>query len=177
MTETAERATDHRNVAANWRTVMQTCNPPKGRVDPVSRWLVLTRACVQPMTLTSAAVAGLLAVHTPGFNSLLFGLAAAGIVLAHAANNLMNDLFDLDAGSDTAEYPRALYAPHPVLSGMITRAGLLRAAPAENAVDLGILAALGVLRGRCAIAFAVAGSVTRDRYAPPPLRVKNREQA
>ena len=38
-----------------------------------------------------------------------------GIVLAHMSNNLMNDLFDLDAGSDTKEYPRALYAPHPIL--------------------------------------------------------------
>src|SRR5206468_10711602 len=105
VADTAERSST--NVARNWLGVMQTCNPPKGRVDPVSRWLVLTRACVQPMTITAAAVAGLLAVHEPGFNSLLYGLAAAGIILAHAANNLMNHLFDLDVGPDTADYPRA----------------------------------------------------------------------
>jgi len=171
-TRTAEGAP--RRLLANWSTVMQTCNPPAGRVDAVSRWLVLTRACVQPMTLTAAGIAGLLAVHDPGFNSLLFGLAAAGIVLAHAANNLMNDLFDLDAGSDTAEYPRALYAPHPVLSGMITRAGLLRAAAVVNAVDLGILVALAVLRGPWVVAFALAGFVISAGYAAPPLRLKNR---
>src|SRR5438034_6185904 len=101
MSETAERT--QTNLLRNWGTVMQTCNPPKGRIDVVSRWLVLTRACVQPMTLTAAAIAGLIAVHTPGFNSWLYALAAVGIVLAHASNNLMNDLFDLDTGADTAE--------------------------------------------------------------------------
>jgi 1,4-dihydroxy-2-naphthoate octaprenyltransferase len=153
---------------------MQTCNPPKGRVDRVSKWLVLTRACVQPMTITAAAIAGLLAVHTPGFNSFLFGLAAVGIILAHAANNLMNDLFDLDAGSDTAEYPRALYAPHPVLSGMITRAGLLRASVIVNVIDLGILVTLAILRGPWVIAFALGGFVISAGYAAPPLRLKKR---
>ena len=84
MADTAERATKQRSLAGNWRTVMQTCNPPKGRIDTVSRWLVLTRACVQPMTITAAAIAGLLAVHIPGADWFLFALASVGIVLAHA---------------------------------------------------------------------------------------------
>ena len=76
------------------------------------------------MTLTAGAVAGLLAVNQAGFRPGLFFLALAGILLAHTANNLMNDLFDLEVGADTDSYPRALYAPHPVLSGMISRRGL-----------------------------------------------------
>jgi 1,4-dihydroxy-2-naphthoate octaprenyltransferase len=172
VADTAERTQP--NLLRNWGTVMQTCNPPKGRVDLVSKWLVLTRACVQPMTLTAAAIAGLLAVHTPGFNSFLFGLAAVGIVLAHASNNLMNDLFDFDVGADTSEYPRALYAPHPVLSGMITRAGLLRAAVIVNLIDLGIRVALAILRGPWVIAFALGGFVISAGYAAPPLRLKKR---
>jgi len=79
-----------------WRVVMSTCNAPAGASDVVSRWLVLTRACVQPMTLTSAAIAGLLAVRAPGFNPWLFLLAAVGIVLAHAGNNLVNDILDIE---------------------------------------------------------------------------------
>ena len=101
-----------------WREVLRTTNPPEGHLDVVSRWLVLTRACVQPMTITSAAIAGLLAVHTPGADWFLFALASVGIILAHASNKLMNDLFDLDVGSDTTDYPRALYAPHPVLGAL-----------------------------------------------------------
>ena len=109
------------NALGAWRSVMATCNAPAGADDFVTRWLVLTRACVQPMTLTSAAIAGLLAVRAPGFSVWLFALAALGIVLAHAANNLVNDIFDESLGADTADYPRALYAPHPVISGMATR--------------------------------------------------------
>ena len=98
----------------NWKYVLTTTNPPAGRLDPVSKWLYLTRAGVLPMTLVAAALAGLLAVFrdadvTWGW----FALAAAGIVLAHMANNLMNDLFDLEVGTDREDYPRNLYSPHP----------------------------------------------------------------
>src|SRR5437763_7201793 len=126
------------------------------------------------MTLTAAAIAGLLAVHTPGANWWLFALASIGIVLAHASNNLMNDLFDLDVGADTAEYPRALYAPHPVLSGMITRRGLLRAAAIVNVIALGILIALVFLRDAWVLAFALGGFLISAGYAAPPFRFKKR---
>ena len=84
----------------------------------------------------------------------------------------MNDLFDLDVGSDTKEYPRALYAPHPVLSGMITRSGLLRAAAVVNLIDLGILIALVILRDAWVVGFALAGFIISVEYAAPPLRLK-----
>src|SRR5205085_4376320 len=115
---------------ATWRYVLATTNPPEGRVDAVSRWLVLTRAAVLPMTLTAGAVAGLLALYRDDGDFAVgwFALALIGSLLAHAANNLMNDLFDTGVGLDTAAYPRALYAPHPILSGMTTRRGLAAAA-------------------------------------------------
>src|SRR5437867_6464129 len=79
-----------------WRYVLATTNPPRGEMDPVSKWLYLTRAGVLPMTLVAAAVAGLLAVYRDADVAWgWFALAAGGIVLAHMANNLMNDLFDL----------------------------------------------------------------------------------
>src|SRR3954470_21954704 len=93
---------------ANWREVLRTTNPPEGHLDPVSRWMVLTRAAVLPMTLTAGVVAGLLAVGDDGFRPALWALAVVGIVLAHMSNNLMNDLADADVGSDTEDYPRAL---------------------------------------------------------------------
>ncbi len=108
-----------------WKYVLATTNPPPGRLDPVSKWLYLTRAGVLPMTLVAAAVAGLLAVYRDANVAWgWFALSAAGIVLAHMSNNLMNDLFDLEVGTDREDYPRNLYSPHPVLSGVITRKGL-----------------------------------------------------
>jgi 1,4-dihydroxy-2-naphthoate polyprenyltransferase len=157
----------------NWRHVMRTSNPPAGRVDPVSRWLVISRASVLPMTLTAAAIAGLLAAYQDeNVRWGLFALATVGLVLAHVANNLMNDLFDLEVGADSDSYPRALYAPHPVLSGTISRRGLLTAAIAINAADLAILIVLFVFRGWPMIAFALGGFLLSVAYTAPPLRLK-----
>ena len=153
---------------------MRTCNPPPGKVDIVSKWLVLLRACVFPLTITSAAVAGLLAVHKTGFNPWLFGLAGFGLLVAHGANNLMNDLFDLQTAVDTQTYPRALYAPHPVLSGLISKRGLATAAVVANFVSLATLIVLAVERGWPVVAFALAGFLVSAGYTAPPLRFKKR---
>jgi len=158
-----------------WVEVLRTTNPPKGRpLDPVSRWLVLTRAAVLPMTLVAGAVATLLAVHRHGFRPGLVVLALAGLLLAHCANNLMNDLFDAEVGADTASYPRALYAPHPVLSGMVSRRRLARAALVVNVMDLAILVVLAIFRGWPVVGFALGGFLLSVAYTAPPLRLKKR---
>jgi 1,4-dihydroxy-2-naphthoate polyprenyltransferase len=159
---------------ARWRHALSTVNPPAGELDAVSKWLVITRAGVLPMTLTAGAVAGLLAVRHHGFALGWFVLAFVGIVLAHVSNNLVNDLFDVEAGLDAADYPRALYAPHPILSGMIDRDGLIRAATAVNVADLVILAVLVGARGLVVLAFGIAGIVLNVAYTAPPLRLKQR---
>ena len=178
MTDVSDPATEsgvntRSRLLRNWRHVMRTSNPPAGRVDPVSRWLVISRASVLPMTLTAGAIAGLLAAfHDENVRWGLFALAAFGLVLAHVANNLMNDLFDLEVGADSDSYPRALYAPHPVLSGTISRRVLLTAAIAVNAADLAILVVLFVFRGWPMIAFALSGFALSVAYTAPPLRLK-----
>jgi 1,4-dihydroxy-2-naphthoate octaprenyltransferase len=102
----------------------------------------------------------------------LWAVAAVGILLAHVANNLMNDLWDLQVGTDSAQYPRALYAPHPVLSGMTTRTGLLVRALVVNVVDLGILVFLVTQRDAWILAFALGGFLLSVAYTAPPLRLK-----
>jgi 1,4-dihydroxy-2-naphthoate polyprenyltransferase len=174
MVDVERRPTRDLGLLARWRYVLRTTNPPEGKVDVVSKWLVLTRAAVLPMTITAGAIAGLLAVQQPGFDWGWYLLALLGIVLAHAANNLMNDLFDLEVGLDTEEYPRGLYAPHPVLSGMISRKGLAVASLVVNVFDLGILVALTAARGWPVIAFALSGFVLSAAYTAPPLRLKKR---
>jgi 1,4-dihydroxy-2-naphthoate octaprenyltransferase len=159
----------------SWAYALRTTNPPPdGRVDAVTRWIVVTRAAVLPMTVVSGLVAALLAVGEPGLDWRWLALAVAGIVLAHVANNLMNDLYDAQAGSDTAGYPRALYAPHPVLSGLVSRRALLAAIVLVNLADLAILVVLALARGWPVVAFAVAGFVLSVAYTAPPLRLKKR---
>jgi 1,4-dihydroxy-2-naphthoate octaprenyltransferase len=162
---------------ASWAYALRTTNPPPGpldRIDSVTRWIVVGRAAVLPMTLVAGLVAALLAVGQPGLDWRWLVLAIAGITLAHLANNLMNDLYDTRAGSDSAGYPRALYAPHPILSGLVTRKALILATLGVNAADLVILVVLALARGWPVVAFALAGFLLSVAYTAPPLRLKKR---
>ena len=91
-------------------------------------------------------------------------LALLGIVLAHTGNNLMNDLSDTEVGLDTDAYPRALYAPHPFLSGLVTRRQLLVAVLAINVADL-------VDHARAVRGARLAGGGLRAGRAVPVLRL------
>ena len=114
------------SVIQNWGEVLRTQNLSSERaMDAGSRWLLITRASVFPMTFISGLIGGLLAAGVPGANWLYFTLAVVGLVAAHAANNMINDYFDLEGGVDSDEYVRTQYAPHPVLSGLISKRGLI----------------------------------------------------
>ena len=129
---------------AAWRYAFLTTNPPEqGVVDGVTRWLVVTRAGVLPMTITSGLIAVLLAAVGPvPADWLNIALAVIGIVVAHLANNLMNDLTDTEVGNDTKDYPRALYAPHPILAGLVTKKQLLIGIAICQVIDLAIMVTL-----------------------------------
>jgi 1,4-dihydroxy-2-naphthoate octaprenyltransferase len=160
---------------ANWKQVLATSNLAPGKpVDFVSRWLILTRAAVFPMTLTSGLIGGLLAWGHPRSSWGYFTLSLLGLLAAHACNNLMNDYFDLAGGVDEADSPRALYAPHPVLAGWVTKGGLLRAIVVFNALGALVLVYLFTVRGWPVAAFAAAGLFVSVFYVAPPLRLKHR---
>ena len=166
---------------AGWREIMQTANPPaSGRLDAVGKWLVMTRAAVFPMTLWSGTIGALLAVvygqRVGGVAIDWIGvvLAVVGLVLAHAANNLINDYFDMTGGIDTEGYVRALYAPHPVLSGWVSKATLRNAAIGLTVVDGLIMLALAVRSPQplLIVGFALAGLFLSVFYVAPPFRLK-----
>jgi 1,4-dihydroxy-2-naphthoate octaprenyltransferase len=159
----------------NWRQIIATGNLAEGRaMDGVSRWLLITRACVFSMTITSALIGGLLAAATaadPHWG--YFALALLGLVIAHANNNMINDYFDTTGGVDTSQYTRALYAPHPLLSGLISKRGLVATIVALNVVDLAIGLWLLQARGWPVAAFALAGLFISVFYVAPPLKLKH----
>ena len=162
---------------ATWRYVMNTANLPAGaEMDSVSKWLIVTRAAVFSMTVTSGLIGGLLAIAAdPG--AVHYGwlaLSVIGLVFAHAANNMINDYFDMETGIDTNEYVRALYAPHPVLSGWLTKAQLRNAILIVNAIDLVILLVLVWARGPWVAGFAAAGLFISVFYVAPPISLKRR---
>lgn len=85
---------------------------------------------------------------------------------------MINDYFDLETGLDSGEYVRAQYAPHPILSGLVTRPQLLRAILLVNALDALIALYLTMLRGWPILAFALAGLFISVFYVAPPIRLK-----
>jgi len=159
---------------AAWRYAFRTTNLPRTyAIDAVTRWLVVTRAGVLPLTLTSGLIAALLAAVAPArVDWLNIALAVIGIVIAHLANNLMNDIADTDSGNDTENYPRALYAPHPILAGLVTRGQLLTGIVVCQALDLAIMVTLIVRQDWWIAAFAMAGLFLSWAYTAPPLRLK-----
>ncbi len=163
------------SLVSNWKEVIDTANlSPDKRMDAVSRWLIITRAAVFSMTMTSGLIGGLLAVQlAPSISWLRFGLAFVGLVLAHAANNMINDYFDLEGGVDTDEYTRALYAPHPVLSGLVSKRRLLAAILTVNLVDAAILIALTWMVGWPVVLFALLGLFISVFYVAPPIKLKH----
>ena len=160
-----------------WKSVLTTQNLPAGQeMDFVSKWLLIIRASVFPMTITSAAIGGLLAAAGPtpaSANWLYFAAALAGLVLAHAANNMINDYFDTVGGVDSESYVRGQYAPHPILSGLVSKGGLLAAIAAVNLADLGILVWLTQARGPLVVVFALLGLFISVFYVAPPLQLKH----
>jgi 1,4-dihydroxy-2-naphthoate octaprenyltransferase len=163
------------SVLQNWGEILRTQNLSSEKaMDGVSRWLIITRASVFPMTLTSAAIGGLLAAGAPSTNWIYFTLALIGLTAAHAANNMINDFFDMESGLDTDEYVRTQYAPHPVLSGLISKSGLIAAIAAINLLDLGILLYLAEARGWPVAAFALLGLFISVGYVAPPIVLKHR---
>src|SRR5690349_8511215 len=163
------------SVFDTWRKIIATGNIPEGRrMDGVSRWLLITRACVFSMTLTSGLIGGLLAAATaPHPRWGLFALALVGLVVAHAGNNMINDYFDTTGGVDTEGYTRTLYAPHPLFSGLISKNGLRATIVATNVLDLAILVVLAQVRGWPIVAFALAGLFISVFYVAPPLKLKH----
>lgn len=159
----------------NWGEVFRTQNLSSDRsMDLVSRWLLITRASVIPMTITSAAIGGMLAIGAPQTNWIYFGATLVGLTLAHLANNMINDYFDLESGVDTEEYVRVQYAPHPVLSGLVSKVGLLLAIAVINMLDLAILLYLTDVRGWPVPAFALMGLFISVFYVAPPFQLKHR---
>jgi 1,4-dihydroxy-2-naphthoate octaprenyltransferase len=162
------------SVVSNWGAVIATQNLPKGaEMDLVSRWLLIIRASVFPMTLTSGLIGGLLAAHSPDATFGYLALSLLGLVVAHSANNMINDYFDVIGGVDTDGYVRTVYAPHPILSGLISKSGLLLAILVANLIDLWILVKLAEARGPAVLFFALSGLFISVFYVAPPLKLKH----
>jgi 1,4-dihydroxy-2-naphthoate octaprenyltransferase len=129
------------------------------RLDLISRWLIATRSAVLVMTLISAALAGVLAAKAGRFDPIAFVLVTLGLLLAHATNNLVNDLTDHWKGVDRDNYFRTQYGPQPLEAGLLSTRQLLAYIAVTGLLALGVGAYLVALRGELALALLGAGAL------------------
>lgn len=77
------------------------------------------------MTFCSAAVGGLLALMNGPVDPVAWFVCLAGLLLAHATNNQLNDFTDSALGIDKNDYFRNRYGTHVLEDGLLTRQQLL----------------------------------------------------
>ncbi len=152
-------------MASTISTILKTCNPPEGKkLGFLAKWLVITRACVFSMTITSGLVGVMLALRDGYFSWTLVLLVLVGLIFAHAANNVLNDLMDYRSGVDTKDYFRVQYSPHPIHSGMSSQRGLLIAFLLFTLIDFALMLYFINLRGIGILYFALAGFLISVLY-------------
>src|SRR5258708_24239547 len=138
------------------------------KLEIVSGWLIVPRASVLVIPFIWVAIAGLLAIRAGRFDPGLWLLAALALVLAHATNNLLNDLTDHLKGVDQNNYFRAIYGPHALEHKLLSMRGLLAYAAFSGVIALAIGAYLVSVRGPFTLALLAAGAVFLPFY-PRPL--------
>lgn len=127
-------------------------------LDIVSRWLIATRAAVIIMTFTSAAFAGILAYKAGQFDWLLWSLVTGGLCLAHATNNIINDLTDHYKGVDKDNYFRTQYGPQTIEAGFMTVKQMMLYALVTGGAALAVGGYLVWIRGDIALLLLGAGA-------------------
>lgn len=133
MSETTEPGLvlDDRLRTADILTEIPSVSPERwARLPVTKRWLVAVRAAVLVLTFSSAAFGGLLALYaslaggTGDFRPFAWLACCAGLILAHATNNLLNDLTDTWHGVDDGNYYRTRYGTHVLQHGLLDQKGL-----------------------------------------------------
>ncbi len=129
------------------KTMPRLSRPQWDGLDLLSRWLVASRSAALVMSLTSAAIGGLLALQMGPVNVWMWLLVAFGLAMAHGANNLLNDYVDHARGVDRGNYFRDQYGPQPLETGFMNRRVLLIYAGVTGFLALAAGAVLGLLTG------------------------------
>ena len=107
-------------------TAMPQVSPSAWRASPVLvRWLISARASVLVMTFTASILGGLLTISESGWSLTAWLVCTVGLLLAHAANNQLNDLTDSVRGIDEGNYFRLRYGAHVLEDGLLSRRGLI----------------------------------------------------
>ncbi len=138
-----------------------------GRLDALAKWLIATRSAVLIMTFISAAIAGIFAIRAGKFDFGLWAVMTIGLVMAHATNNLLNDMTDYARGVDKGNYYRAQYGVQPLEAGFWTMKDAWRYAIVTGGIALACGIILVLARGGLTLPLLIAGAFFVLAYTWP----------
>lgn len=137
-------------------------------------WFMATRPWSFVMTVISATLGLILALHAGSYDPFLFLLVLAGLIAFHAATNMLNDLYDVKHAVDRPEAPTAKYRRHPLLTGEFRTLEFAGGITFLYVCMLAIAAYLTFIRGWLVAAFAAAGFFFSFFYTADPIKFKHR---
>ncbi len=124
------------------------------------------------MTFISVTTASLMAL--PAFDWALYLTVLVGMILAHAATNLINDYFDVKSGVDRPDAPTARYRPHPLVTGRLKPQQVLWGSLGLYGLAALIGLYLTFLRGWPIALLALLGGLASFFYTATPVQYKHR---
>jgi 1,4-dihydroxy-2-naphthoate octaprenyltransferase len=137
-------------------------------------YVVATRPWSFSMSVISVSLGTLIASrHVP----ILWGWFAAvalGVVLVHAAGNVLNDYFDTESRVDQPDSGTVLYRPHPVFAGLMSPRAVLVEGVVLVAAAACIGLAIAAFRTLLVFWIALAGLLLTVFYTGGPVRLKYR---
>src|SRR5512139_4244189 len=126
------------------------------------------------MSVLSVSVGALLAAESGPISWPWFAVTVVGIVIFHAAANVINDYFDTKYRIDQPDSPTAKYRPQPIISGLLS----MRELYWEFVVLFGITSVIGVITAyfrTCHVLWiGLIGLLTSIFYTAGPVKFKYR---
>ncbi|MDT7892580.1 MAG: prenyltransferase [Thermoproteota archaeon] len=133
-------------------------------------WFLATRPWSFVMTVISSALGASFALNE--FNAFIYSISLIGLIIAHAATNMINDYFDVKTKVDKEGAPTSKYRPHPYLFGEISRSSFLSAIFMLYALVIAIAFYLYLIRNAIVILLLFIGLLVSVLYTLPQLSLK-----
>jgi 1,4-dihydroxy-2-naphthoate octaprenyltransferase len=135
-------------------------------------WFLASRPWSFSMTVISVSIGSLLGAMTGSFSWGFYMLVLAGLIILHAATNLINDYYDVRSGVDFLDVSTAQYRPHPLLEGKLTPRQVRNGALLLYAIAVVIGIYLAAERGWQLLWIGCIGIFASLAYTAPPFRYK-----
>ena len=135
-------------------------------------WFLASRPWSFSMSAISVSVGAAQAATDGSFSWLLYLVTLFGIVILHAATNLINDYYDILSGVDYRETSTAQYRPHPLLEGKLRPEQVKKGAWILYGVTALIGVYLTALRGWPILWLGLIGLIASLTYTGPPFKYK-----